>query len=454
MGLSNISFIAVFILIFVPLYYVLPAKFKRYLLLTGSIIFYALNDIYVLPILIINFILAYFIGKGIDKYQYKPNTGKAIMTLGILLQIAVMVTSIIYSRMFFYAFIGIGFITVQIIGYYHDIYDGEFYACDNLLNFLNYMLFFPKILQGPIVGYKDLKDDFETPKNFNVDRLEKGIRIFILGMTMKVLLADRLYFLWNGVQTIGFLSISTELAWLTMFSYSMQLYLDFQGYSLMAIGIAMILGFDLPSNFKSPYLSRSISEFYRKWHITLGQWFKNHIYIPLGGSRNGTAKMIISTFVVWLLTGLWHGLTINFLIWADILFICILLEKTVFKKIVDSENIFANIFGHLYVLFVIPISWMVFAITDLEQLLIFFSRLFNITSLYVPVSVVNGDAFTYLTDYMPYLIGGIICCLPVMENILVKTRLFITRIICFFLFWLCIYVIMKNGNNPFMYINF
>lgn len=454
MGFSDISFILLFILIFIPLYYLLPSKIRRYLLLLGSLGFYALNDIYVLPVLVVNFFIAFFIGIGIEKFKEKKHISKALTISGIALQIALMVSSILLARYMEHAFIGVGFFTIQIIGYYMEVQNAQFAPCKNPLDFLNYMLFFPKVLQGPIVSYKNLSEDLSSPKKFNAERLEKGIRIFILGMSMKVLLADRLYFLWNDVQTIGFLSISSSLAWLTMYSYSIQLYLDFQGYSLMAIGIAMILGYDLPSNFKSPYLSGSISEFYRRWHITLGQWFRDHVYFPLGGSRNGKRKMFFALFMVWLLTGLWHGLTVNFLIWAGVLFFFILMEKTICKKIFNSNKLALKILSHLYVLFIIPMTWMIFAIPDVDRIMMFFSRLFNITTYYIPDHVQENDVIKYINNYLPYLIGGTICCLPVMENILVKTRVIITRILCFILFWLCIYTIMKNGNNPFMYINF
>ena len=452
MTFSDINFLLIFILIYVPIYMLLPSKAKPWLLLLGSMGFYALNDIWVMPVLLVNIVIVFISGILEDHFFDRIELRKFITKFGIGLQICLMVISILFFKN--HTFIGIGFFTIQFIGYYLDVYRNTIVPCRNPLTFANYIFFFPKVLQGPIVSFKDLEKELTSPERVSLAKLEKGMRTFILGMSFKVILADRLYYLWNGVQTVGFQSISTPLAWLSMYSYSMQLYFDFQGYSLMAIGVAQMLGFSLPTNFKSPYLSQSVSEFYRRWHMTLGEWFKNHVYIPLGGSRSGTKKTIFNLAAVWVLTGLWHGLTMNFMFWALTLLLFIILEKTLLKKFFKSEHIGVKIARHIYVLIVIPMTWMMFAIGNIEQMGIFFTRLFNLTSICEPLNVNSNDIFNYFKDYWIFIIGGMICCLPLMEEVLVKTRIYMTRFISFALFWLCVYMIMKNGNNPFMYINF
>lgn len=452
MTFSDINFLLIFILIFVPIYAVLPQKVKPFILLAGSIIFYAINDIRVLPVLLVDIVVVFAFGKLTDTAFNMPKIRTAIIYIGIALQIVLMLLSIFLFRN--HAFIGVGFFTIQLIGYYLDIYRNNIYPCRNFLTFANYVLFFPKVLQGPIVSFESLSEELENPERVSSEKLEKGIRTFILGISLKILIADNLSFLWNGVQTVGFQSISTPLAWLSMYSYSMQLYFDFQGYSLMAIGVAQMLGFTLPMNFRSPYLSKSISEFYRRWHMTLGDWFKNYVYIPLGGSKNGTLKTVLSLSVVWVLTGLWHGVTINYMMWAMTLLFFILLEKFALKKILKSKNVFASIFCHIYVLLIIPMTWVMFAIPDPEQIGIFFTRLFGLTAICQPLYVNKSDFMNYLGDYAPFLFCGVLCCFPFVEDALVKTRIYMTRFISFALFWLCIYMVMKNGNNPFMYINF
>ena len=442
----------IFILIYVPIYVLLPQKAKPFFLLAGSLGFYALNDIWVMPVLIINIIIGYVSGLLENYFFHNVQLRKFITYFGVGLQICLMVISILFFKN--HTFIGVGFFTVQFIGYYLDVYRNTITPTKNILTFSNYIMFFPKVLQGPIVGFKEMEIPLSLPEKVSLSKLEKGMRTFILGMSFKVLLADRLYYLWNGVQTVGFQSISVPLAWISMFSYSMQLYFDFQGYSLMAIGVAQMLGFNLPNNFRSPYLSQSVSEFYRRWHITLGEWFKNHVYIPMGGSRNGLKKTLLSLSAVWILTGLWHGLTFNFMLWAVTLLFFIILEKTVLKKFFSSTHTVSKIIKHIYVIIVIPMTWMMFAITNTEQIGIFFTRLFNLTSICSPLNVNSNDYLNYLSDYWPYLLGGVVCCFPLMEEVLVKTRIYMTRFISFALFWLCVYMIMKNGNNPFMYINF
>ena len=452
MTFSDINFLLIFILIYVPIYMLLPQKAKPFMLLAGSLGFYALNDIWVMPVLLVNIVIVFLSGILIDRFFDKIDLRRFLIRFGIGFQICLMVISILFFKN--HTFIGVGFFTIQMIGYYLDVYRNTIYPCKNPLTFANYVLFFPKVLQGPIVSFDDMEESLKYPQRVSLSKLERGIRTFILGMSFKVIIADRLYYLWNGVQTVGFQSISTPLAWISMFSYSMQLYFDFQGYSLMAIGVAQMLGFNLPVNFRSPYLSESISEFYRRWHITLGEWFKNHVYIPLGGSRNGIKKTVLNLAAVWVLTGLWHGLTLNFILWAMTLLLFIVIEKTLLSKFFKSEKIAARIVKHLYVLLIIPMTWMMFAIRDVEQIGIFFTRLFNMTSVCQPINVNTSDFNNYLSDYWPYLLGGIVCCFPIMEDVLVKTRIYMTRFISFALFWLCVYMIMKNGNNPFMYINF
>ena len=457
MGLSSVTFIIIFILVFVPLYYVLPAQARRHLLLVGSLIFYSLNDFAALPFILLVLLIAYGLGLLIQK----ANGGKMSkfwLMLGIVFQLSLMVATILLPRyegnvFCGHSFIGIGFLTVMLIGYYMDVYNEKCVSGGSLLDFCNYALMFPKVLQGPIVSYGSIRSSLSSPSDADPESIEKGLRTFILGLSMKVLLADRLYSLWNGVQTIGLGSISTPLAWLTMYSYSLQLFLDFQGYSLMAIGLAHMLGFNLPANFKSPYLSRSVSEFYRRWHITLGSWFKDYVYIPLGGSRKGKVRTLLNLSIVWILTGLWHGLTLNFMIWAGVLLFFILLEKTLLSGWVHSEHPLAKITGHLYIIILIPFTWMAFAISEPSNLLLLLQRLFGISN-EGAAYIDPHDFMNNLESYWPYLTGALICCFPFVEDIVIKTRNIAGRLICFVLFWLSIYFVVKNGNNPFMYANF
>ena len=208
---------------------------------------------------------------------------------------------------------------------------------------------FPKLVSGPIVRYSDIKEKLSS-RIHTLDMVNEGLKTFTLGLGFKVLLANQIGNLWSDLLAIGYESISTPLAWMGILSFSLQLYFDFYGYSLMAIGIGNILGFNLPKNFDYPYLSTSMTEFWRKWHITLGKWFRDYVYIPLGGNRKGKYKTIRNLLVVWLFTGLWHGASWNFVLWGFILFLLLTVERLGLKKLLDKYKLL----GHIYMLFFIP----------------------------------------------------------------------------------------------------
>ena len=245
------------------------------------------------------------------------------------------------------------------------------------------------------------------------------------------------------------MSISTPLAWLGAFSYSMQLYFDFYGYSLMAVGLGRMLGFKLPQNFNMPYMAKSIREFYRRWHMTLGRWFQKYIYIPLGGSRRGLAVTLRNLLIVWLLTSFWHGAGAHFFFWGLGLCLFIMLER-----IMDMGGVLdrSKVFGHLYVLFVVPLTWVCFAIPDLGDLRTYFGRLFGFVA---GVNVKAGDFLQALQNYGLYLLVGVLLCTPLPKKLFERFKNnFFGMVILAILFWMCVDRIYSAGNNPFMYLRF
>ena len=257
---------------------------------------------------------------------------------------------------------------------------------------------FPQVVSGPIMRYDD--GEFGARRECGPEKFEDGLKYFVIGLGMKVLLADRIGILWNDLQMIGFQSISTPLAWFGAAGYSLQLYFDFWGYSLMASGILVMLGYEFIQNFDHPYASRSISEFYRRWHMTLGSFFRDYVYIPMGGSRCKKSRMLLNLALVWILTGIWHGNGPNFLIWGAVLGIFIILEKVFYGKALSK----IPVVGNLYVLALIPLTWVVFAITDLRQLGIYFGRLFPFIG-GEGIAVNSQDIVRYSQTY-----GGRVCC--------------------------------------------
>ena len=233
-------------------------------------------------------------------------------------------------------------------------------------------------------------------------------------------------------------------------AYSLQLYFDFAGYSMMARGIGKMLGFELPVNFRYPYISKSVTEFWRRWHITLGRWFKEYVYIPLGGNRKGKARTFFNLFVVWSLTALWHGANYNFLIWGGILLCCLLVEKLFLLRLLDKSRVI----GHLYVLFGVPLSWVAFAVTDLSELGVYMTRLFPFAG--HAAGVINHlDYLKYLNDYAPLFLLGVLFSTPLPETCyrLIEHK-WIGRVILLGIFGLCMYYLAVSANNPFLYFNF
>ena len=279
----------------------------------------------------------------------------------------------------------------------------------------------------------------------------EGLGTFIFGLGLKVLIANPIGNLWTEVGNIGYESISTPLAWMGIFAFTFQIYFDFFGYSVMAIGLGKMLGFTIPKNFDHPYLSRSMTEFWRRWHITLGSWFREYIYIPLGGNRAGKLATVRNLMVVWLLTGLWHGDGYNFVLWGALLFVILFLEKYVYGKILDR----VPVIGHLYMLLLIPLSWSLFAIERADRLALFFTRLFPFFG-QGPWSQFRGDWLKYSEQYWYLFVIGIFFSTTLPYRILEKIKKCRWLLIPFLaaVLGVSLYCLWRGFNDPFLYFRF
>lgn len=436
MDFCSFPFLFRFIPIFLLAYYLLPDKCRNLVLLLGSVVFYAFISLPCTVILLIIISLNYLIAA-------KMPHGKIVLALGIIINILLLV----FFKIGLFPMPGISFITFGMIAFLVDSFKNREEAYPG---FITYAIMFPKLISGPIARYQELKPALTDKKQIR-ENIESGMELFVLGLSYKALLADRISGLWNNIQTIGFVSISTPLSWLGAVGFSLQLYFDFQGYSLMAIGIGKMLGFQFPNNFDSPYCARSISEFYRRWHMTLGRWFKDYVYIPLGGNRSGYFKTTLNLLIVWMLTGLWHGIGWNFVMWAGFLFFFIALEKLFLRRILEKSWVFS----HLYTLLLIPVSWMFFAITKAEDIWIYLSRMFAPIINSVGINVYALDYVKYGRLYGPFILAAIVFALPWPERLIRKySGKWPVILLLFILFWLSVYEIAINSNNPFMYFKF
>ena len=359
--------------------------------------------------------------------------------------------------------LGISFYIFKMISFQVDMYRGDIWEKPDLKSTALYFTMFPQVVSGPIMRYDD--GEFGARRECGPEKFEDGLKYFVIGLGMKVLLADRIGILWNDLQMIGFQSISTPLAWFGAAGYSLQLYFDFWGYSMMASGILVMLGYEFIQNFDHPYASRSISEFYRRWHMTLGSFFRDYVYIPLGGnrcsrgrhllnllggSRCKKGRMLLNLALVWILTGIWHGNGPNFLIWGAVLGIFIILEKVFYGKALSK----IPVVGNLYVLALIPLTWVVFAITDLRQLGIYFGRLFPFIG-GEGIAVNSQDIVRYSQTYGGLFVAGIVLCIPGVFHFYEKHKknpVFVLLLAA--VFWYCVYFMSSSAGNPFMYFKF
>lgn len=345
--------------------------------------------------------------------------------------------------------IGISFFTFQNLSYILDVYKHQIKAETSLINYGAYISMFPQLIAGPIITYKNMQSQLRHRK-ISFKRIKTGMIYFILGLGAKVLIANRIGTLWNDIQMIGFESITTQLAWLGIIAYCLQLYYDFWGYSLMAIGMGKMLGFCFPNNFDAPYRASNMSDFFRRWHMTLGNWFRDYVYIPLGGSRCSKFRNILNLLIVWILTSLWHGIQWNFLLWGIGIFILIAIEKAVLGKWLDKHKVI----GRGYVICIIPIMWLTFLITDFQDYCIYLSKLFPFSgtdnSILYPT-----DYLKYFSIYWPFFLAGFIFLTKASEDIMKKYyKHIIMKLFLISILGLSVYCMYKGLNDPFLYFRF
>ncbi len=464
MVFSSLEFIFIFLPAFFIVYGLSPPKYKNAVLFLGSIIFYCMG-VLEYPVYIVLFLLTilfnFIIGEFISAFR---RASKVWLTIGIVFNFMWLVffkyTGFIFDNINSIPLInlpmknivlpiGISFYTFQNVSYIVDVYRRKADAETSLVNYGAYISMYPQLIAGPIVTYSTVAEQLKE-RSHTAQQVENGLKTFTVGLGLKVILANQIGGLWKDIATIGFESISTPLAWLGLIAYSFQIYFDFWGYSLMAMGLGEIMGFDIPKNFDHPYTSVSMTEFWRRWHMTLGSWFKDYIYFPLGGSRTTTLKTVRNSLIVWAFTGLWHGASWNFIIWGLFLFVILMLEKFCgVKKFMEKYRPV----GHIYMILLIPLSWLLFAVTDFSQLGEYFLRLIHISS--EEGVVFEKDYIKYLGIYGKYFIAGILFSTKLPEIIYKKIKnSYIGIAVLLAIFWFSVYCMYQGMDDPFLYFRF
>jgi alginate O-acetyltransferase complex protein AlgI len=331
-----------------------------------------------------------------------------------------------------------------------DVYRGVYPVEKSFLKFATYISMFPQLIAGPIVNYSEVRESMNK-KRITLTAVESGVQIFIVGLAFKVLLANNIASLWSDIDRAGAYGINTPMAWLGAWGCSFQLYFDFCGYSLMAIGLGRIIGFKIPENFNDPYAAVSLTDFWRRWHITLSRWFREYVYIPLGGNRCSPLRHILNLLIVWLLTGLWHGAGWNFVLWGFCTFVILVIEKYCLRRLLDNSRLL----GHIYMLILIPLLWTIFNVSDLSGLVLYLKRMFGIPlGGYVALNAM--PAFIYTVKQYWWLL--LLCALfasPYPRRVYQKySSTAVCKLVLFAVLWLCVYELVFGANNPFLYFRF
>lgn len=460
----------IFLCVYLPLvllgYYICPKKGRNLFLLIVSLVFYAWGEPKYVFLMIFSILVNYIFGRLMDKNRGRQKRMKLLLVLSVVIDLGLLsvfkytdfvITNI--NAIFGSSFdllnialpIGISFYTFQAMSYTIDVYRDDVRVQKNLIDFGMYITMFPQLIAGPIVRYADVQDQLADRSVTTAD-FSEGVMRFVVGLGKKVLLANQMGAVWSDIYALGG-DVSALMAWTGAIAYTFQIYFDFSGYSDMAIGLGRMFGFKFPENFRYPYQSVSITDFWRRWHITLSTWFKEYLYIPLGGNRRGLARQALNLLIVWSLTGFWHGAGWNFVMWGLYYFVILFIEKLFLLKALDKLPKF---FRHVYALVLIIIGWVIFASDDVSVLLPYLGSMFGANG-----AIGGMDVYTLLTKAVLL----IICCVASTE---LPKKLFLSAagamnekaaftlksVLTIALLALSMILLIGDSYNPFLYFRF
>ncbi len=464
---STMTFVYVFLPIVALLYLITKKELHNPILLTASIIFYAWGEPKYLTIMLVTILINYFGAILIDKINVHKKwvlISTIAFDLGFLVYFKYFNFLISNCNNIFHSNInaldiimplGISFYTFQAISYVIDVYRGECKVQKNIYKLALYICLFPQLIAGPIVKYHDVAEQIES-REVNFEKVNEGVKRFIIGLSKKMLIANTLGAIANKIFTQAPDAFSHGIAWIGAISYSLQLYFDFSGYSDMAIGLGLIFGFRFMENFNYPYISKSISEFWRRWHISLSTWFKQYVYITLGGNRQGLFKTCRNLGIVFLLTGIWHGAAWNFVIWGIWNGFFIIFEKILnLKEFEQTHNQWwIKTLQHIYCIFIFVLGWVMFRSENMTYAIKYFGNMFGVIK---PHSEVYSSLYYIDRIEVATFIIAIICCMPIFRNMIytkIKWQKAIVNTWLMILFILSTSQMAANTYNPFIYFRF
>ncbi|MGP1412023.1 MAG: MBOAT family O-acyltransferase [Peptoanaerobacter stomatis] len=480
MNFTSTLFLFLFFPIFLIIYFLLPnIRLKNIFLLIASLYFYSTGEPIFVYAMIISIIVNYFIAKNIHSTRDKAKQ-KKLLIISIILNIGLLaffkytnfliatINSLFLANISLINIplpIGISFFTFQTMSYVFDVYyddarNDSIHYQKNILDFALYISMFPQLVAGPIVRYSNISKEIKSRK-FNLNDINDGLKRFVYGLSKKVLIANSMAIVADRAFMLDPKDAGFAMLTLGAISYTLQIYFDFSGYSDMAIGIGKMIGFHFPENFKNPYLAKSVTDFWRRWHITLSSWFKDYLYIPLGGSKKGFNKTIINLLIVWVLTGLWHGAKWTFVLWGLLYFVFLTFEKH-FKATHNNKSIdriLPYFLCRIYTMVVIVLLWVIFRSDSIRSAFLYIANMFNITNR----GLVNSQSLFYIKDFLLIYIFAILSCtnfFKILPKIIFKNpeksyvyNIF-SIIVIIILLILCTLYIIKGSYNPFIYFNF
>lgn len=468
MVFSSLLFVFMFLPITLAAYYACPKRFRNIVILIVSLIFYAWGEPVYIVIMIFSTIFDYTNGRLIYKYRGNKKTARLVLIFSITVNLSLL------CFFKYYGFIvnnineifnlgikvnpmplplGISFYTFQTMSYVIDVYRGIVTAQKSFINFATYVSMFPQLLAGPIVKYRDVEKEIVDRKE-TVELFSEGIELFTIGLFKKVFIANNVGTVWSVIKALPLGQVSVVSAWVGIISFTFQIYFDFSGYSDMARGLAKMFGFNLPVNFNYPYTSKSITEFWRRWHMTLGAWFREYVYIPLGGNRTTKLKWYRNIFVVWFLTGLWHGANWNFILWGLYYGCFITLEKIFLLKWLERMP---PIVRNLYSIIIVIVGWALFEFESIPKLFSFLGIMFGIHAKQFIDKTAVYYMYTNAALFVIMVLGSTPVPAKIMEIVKLKfekAEAAIFTLIYLSMMFICTAYLVNQSYNPFLYFRF
>ncbi len=465
MVFSSLLFMFMFLPVTLLIYYAVPRKLRNLFLFFANLVFYGWGEPVYVTLMLFSTVVDYTCGHFIDKYRTKnKKISKAFLLASICINLGLLgffkyagfITDTLNAIPFFSLPsisvplpIGISFYTFQTMSYSIDVYRNEAPVQHNIISFGTYVALFPQLIAGPIVRYKDVAYQLDHRRETLSD-FTRGVKLFCIGLAKKVLLANQMGLMWDSIRESG--EINGWLgSWIGIIGYAFQIYFDFSGYSDMARGLGNMFGFEFLKNFDYPYISKSITEFWRRWHISLGTWFREYVYIPLGGNRKGVFRQIINLLIVWFLTGFWHGASYNFILWGLYFGLILIIEKFLLKKWLDKSPAFVQ---HIYSLLLIIFGWVIFYFTDMGDLGAFAVSMFSFAGI-----AIGESALSTVISFLPLIIIAGVSSTPLVYKLYGKiksknTKIIIDTLFCLFVLVVCTASLVNQSYNPFLYFRF